>query len=59
MYIFKNPRVGQRVDPHTDNTYLITEPKQTTIAIWVALDDATLENGCMWGVPGSHHQNTC
>ena len=24
------------------------------ISFWVALDDATLENGCMWYIPGSH-----
>lgn len=24
------------------------------ITVWVALEDATLENGCMWYVPGSH-----
>ena len=24
------------------------------ITIWVALDDATLENGCLYYVPGSH-----
>jgi ectoine hydroxylase-related dioxygenase (phytanoyl-CoA dioxygenase family) len=25
-----------------------------SITVWVALDDATLENGCMYYVPGSH-----
>lgn len=24
--------------------------------IWVALDDATVDNGCLWFVPGSHHR---
>jgi phytanoyl-CoA hydroxylase len=24
------------------------------VSAWVALDDATIENGCMWMVPGSH-----
>ena len=24
--------------------------------IWVGLDDASKENGCLWGVPGSHQQ---
>jgi hypothetical protein len=23
-------------------------------AVWIALDDATLENGCLWVIPGSH-----
>jgi ectoine hydroxylase-related dioxygenase (phytanoyl-CoA dioxygenase family) len=26
------------------------------ISIWVALDDATLENGCLFFIPGSHKQ---
>jgi phytanoyl-CoA hydroxylase len=26
------------------------------ISIWVALDDATLENGCLYFIPGSHRQ---
>jgi ectoine hydroxylase-related dioxygenase (phytanoyl-CoA dioxygenase family) len=25
-----------------------------SISIWIALEEATLENGCMWFVPGSH-----
>ncbi|NJK53034.1 MAG: phytanoyl-CoA dioxygenase family protein [Leptolyngbyaceae cyanobacterium SU_3_3] len=24
------------------------------ISVWIALDDATLENGCMYFMPGSH-----
>lgn len=28
------------------------------LSIWVALDDATLENGCLFFIPGSHHQTT-
>ncbi|HMG28806.1 MAG TPA: phytanoyl-CoA dioxygenase family protein [Jiangellaceae bacterium] len=23
-------------------------------AAWIALDDATIENGCLWVIPGSH-----
>ena len=57
MYIFKNPKVGGEVDPHTDNTYLITTPLSTR-GIWVALDDATEKNGGMWGIPGSHKKPT-
>jgi ectoine hydroxylase-related dioxygenase (phytanoyl-CoA dioxygenase family) len=26
------------------------------ISIWVALDDATLENGCLYFIPGSHKE---
>ena len=57
MYIFKSPRIGQQVQPHTDNTYLITHPS-SCIGLWVALDDAKKSNGCLWGVPGSHKQKT-
>lgn len=57
MYIFKNPKKGTRVDSHTDNTYLITSPL-STIGFWVALDDATKENGCLWGVPASQKTKT-
>lgn len=53
MYIFKSPKVGGEVSPHQDSTYLTSHPLSCK-AIWVALDDATKENGCMWGIPGSH-----
>lgn len=53
MYIFKNPRVGGEVSPHKDSSFLITDPL-SVCGIWVSLDSATKENGCMWGVPGSH-----
>lgn len=53
MYIFKNPRIGGEVFAHKDSSFLTTWP-HTCQGIWVALDDATIENGCMWGVPGSH-----
>lgn len=53
MYIFKSPKVGGEVNPHQDSTYIISRPLSCK-AIWVALDDATVENGCMWGMPGSH-----
>ena len=44
MYIFKSPKVGGEVTPHQDSTYLISNPLSCK-AIWVALDDATKENG--------------
>jgi len=28
------------------------------LSIWVALDDATLENGCLYFIPGTFHQTT-
>jgi phytanoyl-CoA hydroxylase len=52
MYIFKGAKIGGEVLPHTDNTYLFTNPL-SCIGFWLALHDATTENGCLWGVPGS------
>ncbi|MCH8203100.1 MAG: phytanoyl-CoA dioxygenase family protein [Proteobacteria bacterium] len=53
MYIFKPPHIGGEVQYHQDATYLWTEP-QSCLGLWVALEDATLDNGCLRGIPGSH-----
>ena len=38
---------------HLDNPYWSFFSRDA-ITIWVALDDATLENGCLYFIPGSH-----
>ncbi|KAF9798927.1 hypothetical protein SFRURICE_019709, partial [Spodoptera frugiperda] len=53
MYIYKNPGIGGEVIPHQDITYLHTAPV-APVGFWIALEDATVENGCLWMVPGSH-----
>ena len=53
MVIFKPPRIGGEVTCHCDHTFLWTDP-QTVTGFWFALDDATVENGCMWATPGGH-----
>jgi phytanoyl-CoA hydroxylase len=53
MYIFKQPNIGGEVTCHQDATFLYTEPPSVT-GFWFALEDATLENGCMWSIPGGH-----
>ena len=53
MYIFKQARIGGEVACHTDHTYLWTEPR-SVVGLWFAIDDATIENGCMWALPGGH-----
>jgi phytanoyl-CoA hydroxylase len=53
MYIFKQPRIGGEVTCHQDSTFLYTEP--TDIAgLWFALEDVTIENSCLWVIPGGH-----
>jgi len=53
MYIFKQPLIGGEVSPHQDSTFLYTTP-MTTTGLWIALEDATKTNGCLWALPGSH-----
>jgi len=53
MYIFKQPGIGGEVTLHQDATFLYTEPVTVT-GLWVALEDATVGNGCLWAVPGGH-----
>lgn len=53
MYIFKQPFIGGEVVPHQDSTFLYTDPP-TCVGAWFALEDATLQNGCLWIQPGSH-----
>lgn len=53
MYIFKQPGIGGEVNCHQDSTFLFTQP-MSVIGLWFAIEDATLENGCLWGVPGGH-----
>ena len=53
MMIFKHARVGGEVDIHQDASFLYTEPR-SCIGFWFALEDATIENGCLWAKPGGH-----
>jgi ectoine hydroxylase-related dioxygenase (phytanoyl-CoA dioxygenase family) len=38
---------------HQDEFFIPTRDRSLTAA-WIALDDATVENGCLWVLPGSH-----
>ncbi|HEU4480194.1 MAG TPA: phytanoyl-CoA dioxygenase family protein [Pyrinomonadaceae bacterium] len=53
MYIFKQPRIGGEVGCHQDSTFLYTDPINI-VGLWLALEDATIENGCLWAIPGGH-----
>jgi phytanoyl-CoA hydroxylase len=53
MYIFKQPGIGGEVICHTDATFLYTEPL-SVVGLWFALEDATIENGCLRALPGRH-----
>ncbi len=53
MYIFKQPGIGGEVTCHQDCAFLYTEPARLA-GLWFALEDATVENGCLWAIPGGH-----
>lgn len=53
MYIFKQPHIGGEVRWHQDGSYLISNPSTVT-GIWVAIEDANRDNGCLWVQPGGH-----
>ena len=38
---------------HQDEAHIPTRDRSLT-AVWIALDDATIDNGCLWVIPGSH-----
>ncbi|PKF79017.1 phytanoyl-CoA dioxygenase [Vibrio sp. vnigr-6D03] len=53
MYIFKQPKIGGVVNWHQDATFFFTTP-QSVVTYWFAIEDATLENGCLWVEPNGH-----
>jgi phytanoyl-CoA hydroxylase len=53
MYIFKQPHIGGEVRWHQDGSYLISDPATVT-GIWIAIEDANRDNGCLWVQPGGH-----
>ena len=55
--VYKQPRGAEPVLWHQDNGYTYVEP-QAYLTCWVALTDATLDNGCVWVVPGVHRTGT-
>ncbi|KAJ2077420.1 hypothetical protein H4R24_005147 [Coemansia sp. RSA 988] len=53
MIICKQPGIGGAVPMHQDSTFLFTDPP-SACGFWIALEDCTLENGCLEFIPGSH-----
>lgn len=55
--VYKKPGTASSFPWHQDNGYAFVEPQQY-LTFWVALTDATEENGCPWVVPGLHRMGT-
>lgn len=55
QFIFKNP--GAWGQPwHQDSVYFPFEPARPVVGLWLAVTEATLENGCLHVLPGSHRE---
>lgn len=54
MALLKPPFVGVEKPWHQDDAYFLVDPPEKVIGVWIALDEATTENGCMQVIPGSH-----
>ncbi len=52
LFVKKSGKPGQAW--HQDEHFIPTRDRSLT-GVWIALDDATIENGCLWVIPGSHH----
>jgi ectoine hydroxylase-related dioxygenase (phytanoyl-CoA dioxygenase family) len=55
--VYKKPGTESPFPWHQDNGYAFVEPQQY-LTCWVALTDATPDNGCPWVVPGLHRRGT-
>jgi phytanoyl-CoA hydroxylase len=52
MFFIKGPgKPGQAW--HQDELYIPTRDR-SLCAAWIAIDDAMIDNGCLWVIPGSH-----
>jgi phytanoyl-CoA hydroxylase len=54
MALVKPAHVGSEKPWHQDLAYFDWHPAEKVIGVWIALDAATVENGCMFVLPGSH-----
>jgi ectoine hydroxylase-related dioxygenase (phytanoyl-CoA dioxygenase family) len=54
MLINKAPQTHTVTPWHQDEAYWVDVPDKRAASCWLALDNATIDNGCMWFVPGSH-----
>lgn len=54
MALLKPPFRGSEKPWHQDTAYFDWTPLSGILGTWIALDEATVDNGCMQVVPGSH-----
>ena len=54
MLINKAPLTNTITPWHQDESYWLDVPNKRAVSCWLALDNSTVDNGCMWFVPGSN-----
>jgi phytanoyl-CoA hydroxylase len=54
--LLKPPLIGREKPWHQDHAYFNLPIGTPIVGCWIALDEATTENGCMHVVPGSHRE---
>ncbi len=52
--VYKLPDTPRDFPWHQDNGYTAVEPDQY-LTLWLALGNVSVDNGCLWVLPGSHH----
>ena len=52
--IMKPPAIGEAAPWHQDESYWKEELEYDSLSVWLALQETTVENGCMQFIPGSH-----
>lgn len=52
-FLLKKPVEASETDPHQDITF-VDEERYASVNVWVALQDTSIDNGCMYFLPGSH-----
>lgn len=54
---WKPPKIGVGTSWHQDNAYFKIEDPLRGTAMWIAIHDANIENGCIHVIPGSHRES--
>lgn len=54
MALLKPPGGGREKPWHQDKAFFTLSLESPIVGVWIALDEATPENGCMHVIPGSH-----
>ena len=56
MALVKPPKIGREKPWHQDHAYFDFPLGTRIVGVWIALDEATLENGCMRVLSGAHRE---